>query len=560
MKRGYNNAPNAALAVGLGFVAFAIYASLTHQMSWFKLILFWIGAGAIVFYLLHHIFSRVYTFRPGKKVSRYRTRHRVFSAAILLVGLTGAVNFTQKILQGWKLPAAYWEFLEEIPGPPNQYQGRWAFGNQRYQEALHLREIQLIELGSLALHEKGGVLEISCQIDSQPLAVTRDSVTSVHRLALPDGFEVSPLHAATVQLDIRFRHRFAIYDMAAIYEVKPTFGNGKAREAGVKSIAIGQYILVESPRTELVEFAQLARLAQRPSLHTRETVIYALGRSRHPQAWRALQELLAVNDLRVQGAVCQAMTYLGDPRATDALIRLVKRNKIPQAVRALATIAAPEGIDFLLDLLKDPKEESYLRVTAAAMIGETKLRVAVPALEELVKDNDEKADFTLKHEALSALARIDRALATQVAIAAVQGFPDRRQIRTCLETIAELDHEKMLPLLADWLANWRRYDLDADDVQAMLSHIVAGDHRGMVAVAMEALLHEPTAEMQFKFVSALTVLAGKDFGQIEYPEISQGAQEANQRVIEAWSRWWGRARKETIYAEQVSPVPAGNKI
>jgi hypothetical protein len=39
-----------------------------------------------------------------------------------------------------------------------------------------------------------------------------------------------------------------------------------------------------------------------------------------------------------------------------------------------------------------------------------------------------------------------------------------------------------------------------------------------------------------------------------------GAQEANQRVIEAWSRWWGRARKETIYAEQVSPVPAGNKI
>lgn len=560
MKRGYYNAPNAALAVGLGFVAFAIYASLTRQMSWFKLILFWIGAGAIVFYLLHHIFSRVYTFRPGKKVSRYRTRHRVFSAAILLVGLMGAVNFTQKTLQGWKLPAAYWEFLEEIPGLPNQYQARWDFGNQRYQEALRLREIQLIELGSLALHENGGVLEISCQIDSQPLAVTRDSVTNVHRFALPDGFEISPLHAATVQLDIKFRHRFAIYDMAAIYEVMPAFGNGNAREAGVKSIAIGRYILVESPRTELVEFAQLAQLAQRPSLHTRETVIYALGRSRHPQAWRALQELLAANDARVQGAVCQAMTYLGDPRATDALIRLVKRSKNPQAVRALATIAAPEGIDFLLDLLNDPKEEAYLRATAAAMIGETKLHVAVPALEVLVKDNDEKADFTLKHEALSALARIDRAQATQVAIAAVQGFPDRRQIRACLETIAELDHEKMLPLLADWLGNWRRYDLDADDVQAMLSHIVAGDHRDMVAVVMEALLHEPTAEMQFKFVSALTVLAGKDFGQIEYPEISQSAQEANQRVIEAWSRWWGRARKETIYAEQVSPVPAGNKI
>ncbi len=560
MKRGYSNAPNAALAVGLGVVTFVLYASLTRQMSWFKLVLFWLGAGAIVFFLLHHIFARVNTFRAGKRVNRYKSRHRIFYVAVLVAGLAGVAIFTQKILRDWELPAAYWEFKEEIPSLPNQFQTRWTFGNQRYAQALRLHEIQLIELASVALHEKGGVLEPSCQIDSQPLLGRRDHATNVHVFKLPDRYEILPLGAATVQLEFRFRHRFAIYDVAAIYETMPAFVNGGAKPAETKSMAIGRYILVESPHAELVDFAQLARLAQRPSLYTREAVIYALGRSRHPQAWQALQELLKVNDPRVQGAVCQAMAYLGDPRATDALIQLVKRNKNPQAVRALATIAASEGIDFLLKLLNDPKAESYLRITAAAMMGETKLRAAVPVLAALVKDNGEQADFALKREALSVLAGIDQRMATQVAIEAVQSFPDPRQIRTCLETLTELEHEKMLPLLAEWLGNWRRYDLDADDVQAMLSYIVAGGHRDMVEVVMDALLLEPTAEMQFKFVMALTGLVSNDFGQIVFPAISPTAHDNNRRVINAWERWWGRARNESTYTEQISPLPAGNKI
>ena len=560
MKRGYEQVPRAALAVGAGLIAVAVYASLTRQMSWVKLVLFWIGVGAVAYFMLHHIFSSIDTFREHQRVRRYKASHRVLYAALLLAGLAGAAIFTRRAMEAWELPAAYWEFVEEIPAAPNQYQARWVFGNQRYERALQLREIQLLELGAVALHEKGGLLEISCRVDSQPLVAAEASNTNVQRFLLPEHFEIPPLSTTTIQLELKFRHRFAIYDMAAIYQSGPAPHGLEAKSAVLKSASAGHYILVEPPHAGLIDFAQLARLAQRPSWHTREAVIYALGRSRHPQAWQALQDLLKVNDPRVQGAVCQAMIYLGDPRATAALMQLVKRNKNPQAVRALATIAAPEGVDFLLKLLTDAKAESFLRLAAASMIGEAKLHAAAPALQALVKDKSKNADFTLKREALTALARLDKCAATHVAITAVQDFPDPRQIRVCLEAVSELEHEEMLPLLADWLGNWRRYDLEADDVQTMLSYIVSGDHRDMTEVLVDALLHEATAEMQFKYVAALSALAGNDFGQIEFPEIGYGAQEGNRRVINAWNRWWGRARNQEIYAEQISPLPVGNKI
>lgn len=559
MKRGIDFASHAALAAGLGLVGFALYASFMHQMSWLKLVLFWIGAGALAFFLLHRIFARIDTFRAAGKVRRYKTGYRILCAAILPVGLIAVAFFTQHTLQSWEQPAAYWEFAGETPGPPNHHQTRWLLGNQRYEQTLRLLEVQLIELGSAALHESGGAMEIACALDSQPLAVVPGD-GNIRRFRVPGDFTIPPLHTATMQLDIRFRHRFALYALAAIYQTSAAAGNHEQKTSAAKTLTLERYFLVQPPHAELIDFEQLARLAQRPSWHTREAVIAALGRSRHPQAWQALQDLLKVNDPRVQGAVCQAMTYLGDARATAALMQLVKRSKNPQAVRALATIAAPEGIDFLLELLNDPKEESYLRIAAAGMMGEMKLRAAAPALAALVKDKNEHADFALKREALSALARLDQELATQTAIAAVQGSPDPRQIRTCLETVSELEHEKMLPLLAEWLANWRRYDLDADDVETMLSYIVAGGHHDMVEVMMEGLLHEPAAEVQGKFVAALTALSGNDFGHIEVPEIGHAAQESNRRVINSWNRWWGRARNEAIYAEQVSPAPGGNKI
>ena len=560
MKRGFHIASNGALAVGLALVAFAILASFTRQMSWVKLVLFWIGAGVVALFLLYRIFARVHTFRGSATVSRYKTSYRIISALILTAGLAGAALLTRNTLQAWEQPAAFWEFLGESAATPNRYQGRWLLGNQRYQQALLLHEIRLLELGSVALHENGGAVEISCQIDSQPLSAATEGPASLLRFKLPPDFEIPPLGTKTVQLEVKFRHRFAIYEVTAIYQTSPDPNGGGNKKTTAKTAALGQYLLVESPHAQRLDFEQLAQLAQRPSWHTSETVIYALGRSRHPQAWQALQDLLRVNDPRVQGAVCQAMTYLGDPRATAALKQLVKSKKNPQAVRALATIATPEGVDFLLKLVEDAREESYLRVTAANMIGEKGLRIAVPVLARLVKDSSAKADFAVKREALSALARLDKSLATQMAVEAVQSFPEARQIRVCLENLAELEHQKVLPLLAEWLGNWRRYDLDADDVQTMLSYVVAGGHRDMVEVIIAALLHEPTAEMQFMYVTALTGLAGTDFGDIALPEIGRAAQTANRRLINAWTRWWDRARNEAIYAEQVSPAPAGNKI
>jgi len=559
MKRGYLKWPYAVLAAGMGLNAVAIYASLIRQMSWFKLMLFWFGVAAMAVFLLHHIFARVPTFRGGKSVSQYKPSQRFFYAVVLLAALAGAVKFTQFTRQAWQSPAAYWQLVEENSETPNRFLLRWEFGNQRYEQTLRLIEIQLVELGSAALHENGFV-DISCQLDSLPLTAARAGPEGILHFRPTASFDLPPLSTAAVTLDLKFRQRFAIYEMAVAYQVLPPSAQGEAADVATLTSTTGRYVWVESSHAELLDFAQLAQAAQRASLHTRDAVIGALGRSRHAQAWKALQQLLQVNDPRVQGAACQALTYLGDPRATAALIQLVKRNKNPQAVHALATIAEPAGVDFLIKLLNDPREDSYLRVAVAGMMGETKLQAAIPTLVALVKDQSENADLALQREALAALANLDRNLATQTALAVTQPAPQPRQIRLCLENLAELKHEAILPLLADWLGNWRQYDLDADDVQTMLSYVVSGDHRDMVGVVMEALLREPTSEVQSRFVAALTALAGNNFGQIEFPEISISAQETNRRVVNAWQRWWGRARNQATYTEQISPRPAGNKI
>jgi hypothetical protein len=299
-----------------------------------------------------------------------------------------------------------------------------------------------------------------------------------------------------------------------------------------------------------------------PSVHTREAVIAAIGRSRHPQALQTLLELLPVRDLVVQNTVCRALAELGDARATSALIRLAQYEQNPQALRALGALNTKEGIAFLIKVMKDPQKEKepFWRATAAHVLGEVRATQAVPSLVEILREQETGDDFTLQREALVALAHIDNKAATEFVVEMSNGPIASQWVPVLLEIMPKLEHEKMLPLLAVWLSRWRSYDLGMDEVQAILDFIVTGSHHDLVGVLIDVLMREPNAETQHLFVAALSRLAGKDFGQIQYPALNTESHALNRRVINSWNNWWGRARREPLYLDQISPPEMANRI
>jgi hypothetical protein len=350
--------------------------------------------------------------------------------------------------------------------------------------------------------------------------------------------------------------------MSADYEISAREAPGEAYTQARNAAVFPQYLVLESNRTELWDFEQLAKHAQYPSVHTREATIAALGRSRHPQAFNKLLELLPMRDLVVQSAACKALAELGDARATSALIRLAQYEQNPQALRALGALQTKEGVAYLIKVVSDNGEEKepFWRATAAHVLGEMRAQQAVAALSAIIKEKSAPEDFTLQREALVALSRIDNKAATE-AVVAMAGAPlDGEWLRVLLEILPDLEHEKILPLLASWLSDWRGYDLETEELQAMLNYIVTGGHRDLMGVMIDALVREPNAETQYLFVAALSRLAGKDFGQIQYPALNTQTHAFNQRIIASWNNWWAGARREPVYLEQITPPEMLNRI
>ena len=559
MKKGFYYYSNLALAGGLALIIYVIYASLNHQMSFVKLGLFWLGASGVAYFLLYRILSRLPTYRGKSSVPQYKRSYRVACTVLLLLCFAGVYIFADLTWNTWQQPAVYWKLLSESSISPNHYQMTWTLGNQNYERAVHLQELQLVELASVDLDGKNHPITIGCQIDSLRLTASRDSLGGFYRFRLPDAYMLTELDNRSVKIEVEFRQQFAIFDLLALYQLSPPPVETSAQTRPAQAMTTGLYLVIEPPRTELMEFSRMAERARRPSAYTREASILALGRSHNPKALEALLDLLEIRDPLVQNAACQALAELGDSRATSALIRLAEKMQNPQAVRALGVIASKSGIEFLIDLLTDTGKESYLRATAANVIGEARLKPAVPSLAALVKQ-DHSADLSLRREALLALTRIDSVFATDLLVELAQGPQGARALQIFLEVLPKLDHQKILPLLAEWLGDWRGCDLNADDVQLMLDYIVAGSHYEMTGVLLEILPREPSAEVQYKLVEALSQLAAKNFGRIQYPVFNTEASRANRRVIDAWNQWWGSARRDPLYREQIPPANHANKI
>lgn len=562
MKSGSYYATNIALVLGAGVIGYVAYASATHQMSLNKLILFGCGVAGVASFLGYRIFSRIDTFRGDKPVARYGKRMRLASALLLVLGLFAAYRFSAATIKAWQQPALFWRFVEEAPPAPNQYEGAWELGNQSYDQTVRVHRVQLRALADIPLAPTAANLSFACTIDSVRLFGRSEQATHTWSFAAPEYFDITPISTRAFRLNVELYPRFAVYELSADYEISSHEEKGEANRQARNAAVFPHYLVIESNRTELWSFDQLAKHAQVSSVHSREAAIAALGRSRHPQALNKLLELLTMRDLVVQNAACKALAELGDSRATSALIRLAQYDQNPQALRALGALQTKEGVAFLIKVMSDNREEKepYWRATAAHVLGEMRAPQAATALAKIIKEKNESADFTLQREALVALTRIDAQAATEAVVQMASDTLDGEWLRVLLEIMPELEHEKILPLLASWLSNWRSYDLETEELQAMLKFIVTGGHRDMIAVLIEALMREPNAETQYLFVAALSQLAGKDFGQIEYPALSTQAHALNQRVITSWNNWWGSARREPPYLEQITPPEMANRI
>jgi hypothetical protein len=539
-------ASNLAVLFGIGAVAYVLYASFNRAMDWEKLVLFWVGAGGIAYFLLYRIFARVKTYRPKRSVYRYTRRFRIICTVLLLGGLWAGVGFNYQTWSAWQKPAVYWELKAQHQISPNQYQMTWLLGNQRYRETVHLLEIRLHELADVALTGRKEKLAVAGSIDSAALPLSSNAAGVAYKFLLPEKFLIPPLSYHTIELSFDYRQHFAIFELAASYHID-TEKEAAGKSPRTLTISTPQYLLLEPSSAGLVDFAELVNRVRRPSAQTYEPLILAIGRSRHPQAFAVLRELLNVRDPKAKDAACRGLAELKDARANSALIRLITNENNPQAVRALGMIGSEEGVYFLVRLLGDDQREPYIRAAAAGALREARLAVAVPALVELLQ---QKAlmDAMVLREGLLALTGMNDSLAAQLTFDFAQESVSGEQIQILIEVLHELQRPESLPLFAEWLRHWRRYDLTLDDVQAMLDYLAAGGHTNMVATLIEILHKEPTAEAQSRFVQTLSKLVQKDLGTIHYPALNNDMLAANERVITAWQKWWGSARKDPAYS------------
>lgn len=547
MKRIFFSIINLALLLGLAIVIYVLYAQAQHTMNWLKLVLFWIGCGAIGLFLSYHLFARVPETWQGRPVSRYSLLHRAGCAALLLSGIYAAAAFSYGTLQQWQLPALYWEPVAVNKVSREHFEIVFDIGNQREQHALQVREIQLVELNDPK--PRGESLQVSLRLDS---------------LALPAGSNGRHIpvfiFAETVPLEPLEKRRltltFQVQDVMAIYQIQVLY---RENSAASRTLAFDQYILLERNQAAFIDFAGLVARSRQPSYLSQSHFIYAVGRSRDPQALDALLELLRVHDMRIQNMVCDALAALGDARAAPALIAVVKKNKNPQALRALGNLRSKTALEFLMNTLQDERE-AFLRAEAAEALG----RIAVPAEGEFARAIPVLAatlryganeDVLVQREAMLALARINDTLAIPVILEHAKRHHSGQALRNILDATTILGDKWLLPMLGNWLQDWHVYNLDQADLQLLLDYVVATKHHDMVQILIDALEMEfSSAEVQARIVRALYQLTRKDFGELRHPVLNLATEKSNRRVLSQWQRWWKQTQNDSLFREQIKPI------
>jgi HEAT repeat protein len=150
----------------------------------------------------------------------------------------------------------------------------------------------------------------------------------------------------------------------------------------------------------------LMRAMTRGDKGFRIRVISALDRFRSPKTIGALMTALRDEDGEVRRIALQALVQVGDSRCAEAVKGLLATDEDCEvrrvAAEALGRFGDPGGVDALESALGD--KYSLVRVNAACALGKFGPRAAraVPALEGLSEDKDEK----VRQAALDALRKI----------------------------------------------------------------------------------------------------------------------------------------------------------
>ncbi len=537
---------NLSLLLGLAIVIYVLVAHAQRTMNWAKLALFWIGCGASALFLIYHLFARMPETWQGRPLSRYSLLHRAACAALLLLGIYAAVAFSYGTLQRWQLPALYWEPVAANKISRERFEIVLDVGNQREHRDLQVREIQLIELSDPKPRDES--IQVSLRLDSLALPLSRQG-RNFPVFTFAEALPLEPLERFRLTLAFRVQDAMAIYQIQALYQ---------ENAAANRTLALDQYILLERNEAAFIDFAGLVARSRQPSYLNQSHFIYAVGRSRHPTALDALLELLRVHDVRIQNMVCDALAALGDARGAPALIALVKKDKNPQALRALGNLRSKTALEFLLNTLQDERE-AFLRAEAAEALG----RIAVPAEGEFARAipalvatlrYGANEDVFVQREAMLALARISDTLAIPVIGEHAKRHHSGQALRNILDATTILGDKWLLPTLGNWLQDWHVYNLDQTDLQLLLDYVAATKHHDMVQILIDALEMEFSAEVQAQIVRALYQLTRKDFGELRHPVLNLTTEKSNRRILNQWQRWWKQAQHDSLFREQIKPI------
>jgi len=547
VKQKFFHPANLALGGGIIILSYVFYASLQHAMNWLKLALFWCGCGAVAFFLFDHLLARSSATWQGRPMRRYSLLHRAGCGLLLGFGLFAAARFSLNTYAVWQLPALYWEPLDADETARESPVMRLAVGNQRYHRAMALQEIQLIPLSDPL--PRGKFLPVRLRVDSLELALQRKPGHAPHFSFVP-AIPIPPITRRELRLLFPNSETPAFFQLNAIYQEEGA--------ADAHAQMLPPYILLENRQVRLMEFAELAARARQPSLAAQGSFIHALGRSRHPLALNTLLEFLAVNDMRIQNLVCEALAMLGDSRAAPALIELAKKSKNPQAVRALGELPGQTAVDFLIEILEN-QGEAFLRAEAAEALGRiaaltgNKFARVVPALTATLRYGKSE-EALVQREALLALARIDEAEAVPLILDYARRRHSGQALRNLLDVTSIIGDKWLLLALGQWIQDWRGYNLDLTDLQLLLNYLVVTKHLDMVQVLIETLQLEISPEAQALIVNALFQLTGKDFGELRYPVLNFTTEKSNRQILLQWQQWWKQAQQDSLFREQVKPV------
>jgi HEAT repeat protein/cyclophilin family peptidyl-prolyl cis-trans isomerase len=168
----------------------------------------------------------------------------------------------------------------------------------------------------------------------------------------------------------------------------------------------------------------LMTLAQDPNSYTRAFAVKGLGALKDRAALPVLMPLLSSGERSVLVETIRALGRIGDPSAARPLIRFLNDSATDPTVRleaagAIGGIHVPEVTDVLFDVLADPTpavrgaalrslaalDEAHfllvlsgldpdpdwsVRATLATILGGLRSDIAVPHLEQMLSDNDQR--------------------------------------------------------------------------------------------------------------------------------------------------------------------------